>query len=118
MRILFVWTGLTSYMGDCWRELAGRRDVDLKVLVAVEGRNAQQIDFRQDDVLRGKVNGVLLSYGQSDKRLCRYTDGSYYLRRRFPFNLAIRPAKIRKDNPSEGHCPQFIFENASRGCCG
>ena len=53
MRILFVWTGLTSYMGDCWRELAGRRDVDLKVLVAVEGRNAQQIDFRQDDVLRG-----------------------------------------------------------------
>ena len=56
MRILFVWTGLTSYMGDCWRELAGRRDVDLKVLVAVEGRNAQQIDFRQDDVLRGLDN--------------------------------------------------------------
>ena len=53
MKILFVWTGLTSYMGDCWRELAGRKDVDLKVVVAVEARNARQIDFKGSDVLRG-----------------------------------------------------------------
>lgn len=53
MRILFVWTGLTSYMGDCWRELAGRKDIDLKIVIAVESRNARQIDFKRDDVLHG-----------------------------------------------------------------
>ena len=33
MKILFVWTGITSYMADCWRELQARRDIELKVVV-------------------------------------------------------------------------------------
>lgn len=53
MRVLFVWTGLTSYMGDCWRELVKRDSVELKVVIAVEERNARQIDFKENDVLCG-----------------------------------------------------------------
>ena len=33
MKILFVWTGLTSYMADCWRRLRAAADVELKVVV-------------------------------------------------------------------------------------
>ena len=33
MRILFCWTGVTSYMADCWRALQGAADVELKVIV-------------------------------------------------------------------------------------
>lgn len=33
MKILFVWTGITSYMADCWRELKKCPDVELKVIV-------------------------------------------------------------------------------------
>lgn len=53
MKMLFVWTGLTSYMGDCWRELAKRSDVSLKIIVVIEKRNAAQISFQAEDVLRG-----------------------------------------------------------------
>lgn len=33
MKILFVWTGVTSYMADCWRKLAAQEGVELKVVV-------------------------------------------------------------------------------------
>lgn len=33
MKILFVWTGITSYMADCWRELQKRPGVELKIVV-------------------------------------------------------------------------------------
>ena len=33
MKILFVWTGVTSYMADCWRRLAALPGVELKVVV-------------------------------------------------------------------------------------
>ena len=33
MKILFVWSGLSGYMGDCWRELSGKDGVELKVSV-------------------------------------------------------------------------------------
>ena len=33
MNILFVWTGVTSYMADCWRALASRPDVSLKIVI-------------------------------------------------------------------------------------
>lgn len=33
MKILFVWTGITSYMADCWRELRKVDGVELKVVV-------------------------------------------------------------------------------------
>jgi len=51
MKILFVWTGLTSYMGDCWRKLAAEQDVALKVVVAV--REQDGTAFAAADVLRG-----------------------------------------------------------------
>lgn len=33
MKILFVWTGVTSYMADCWRRLQQEPGVELKVVV-------------------------------------------------------------------------------------
>ena len=33
MNILFAWTGVTGYMGDCWRALAAQPGVRLKVMV-------------------------------------------------------------------------------------
>ena len=33
MRILFAWTGVTSYMADCWRRLQSLEGVELKVVV-------------------------------------------------------------------------------------
>lgn len=33
MKILFVWTGITSYMADCWRELKKAPGVELKIVV-------------------------------------------------------------------------------------
>lgn len=33
MKILFCWTGVTSYMADCWRALQAEPDVELKVVV-------------------------------------------------------------------------------------
>lgn len=51
MRILFVWPGLTGYMGDCWRELAGRNDVELRIAVNIEGNQYGQA-FSPADVLR------------------------------------------------------------------
>ena len=33
MKILFAWTGVTSYMADCWRMLQSTEDVELKVVV-------------------------------------------------------------------------------------
>lgn len=35
MRVLFVWSGLSGYMGDCWRELAEMDGVELKVSVDI-----------------------------------------------------------------------------------
>ena len=33
MKILFAWTGVTSYMADCWRRLQSAQGVELKVVV-------------------------------------------------------------------------------------
>lgn len=50
MKILFVWTGVTSYMADCWRELQRLEGVELKVIVEdVESGH----EFNRDSVLRG-----------------------------------------------------------------
>lgn len=50
MKILFVWTGLTSYMGDCWRALAQEAGVELKVVVAVRERDG--VAFKAESVLK------------------------------------------------------------------
>ena len=46
MRILFVWTGVTSYMADCWRELAKMPGVELKVIVE-DVDSGREFDRRQ-----------------------------------------------------------------------
>lgn len=52
MKILFVWSGLTGYMGDCWRALAARPGVELKVVVDT-GESYYGAAFDESDVLRG-----------------------------------------------------------------
>ena len=52
MKVLFVWPGLTGYMGDCWRELASRDGVDLKIAVDLSDKYFGG-SFSADDVLRG-----------------------------------------------------------------
>jgi len=52
MRILFVWTGLTSYMGDCWRRLASEPDVDLRVWIDDSGSVAKAVSFDASQVMR------------------------------------------------------------------
>lgn len=52
MKILFVWPGLTGYMGDCWRELAGRSGVELKVVVDLVDTHFGG-GFKAEDVMRG-----------------------------------------------------------------
>jgi len=52
MKILFVWPGLTGYMGDCWRELVGRSGVELKVAVDL-GDMHYGSGFSAADVMRG-----------------------------------------------------------------
>lgn len=50
MKILFVWTGVTSYMADCWRRLQQEPDIELKVVVeqVTSGR-----EFDAEKVLAG-----------------------------------------------------------------
>ena len=52
MKILFVWTGLTGYMGDCWRELSLVPDIDLRVVIDLE-ETLYGGAFLANDVLRG-----------------------------------------------------------------
>lgn len=52
MNILFVWSGLTGYMGDCWRELASKDGVQLKVAVDLGEKQIGGI-FSADETLRG-----------------------------------------------------------------
>lgn len=52
MKILFVWSGLTGYMGDCWRALAVQDGVELKVSVDL-GEKYFGGGFDADAVLRG-----------------------------------------------------------------
>ena len=49
MRILFVWTGVTSYMADCWRALQRMDGVELKVIVE---QTPSGSDFAAAEVLR------------------------------------------------------------------
>ena len=50
MKILFCWTGVTSYMADCWRALQAQPGVELKVIVetAASGR-----EFAAEETLKG-----------------------------------------------------------------
>ena len=50
MKILFVWTGVTSYMADCWRELSNRDGIELRVVIVLHV-SGSEIDV--GGVLRG-----------------------------------------------------------------
>lgn len=50
MKVLFVWPGLTGYMGDCWRELAKRDGIDLRIVVDLSDKYFGG-NFKPDDVL-------------------------------------------------------------------
>ena len=52
MKILFTWSGLTGYMGDCWRALAKLPGVELKVSVDTAGSLGGGC-FKADDVMYG-----------------------------------------------------------------
>ena len=52
MKILFVWSGLSGYMGDCWRELSRKDGVELKVAVDLGEKHIGGM-FRPDEVMRG-----------------------------------------------------------------
>lgn len=52
LNILFVWTGVTSYMADCWRELASRDGVSLKIVIEEKHAN-RNTSFDNDAVLHG-----------------------------------------------------------------
>lgn len=79
MKILFVWPGVTGYMGDCWRELAAREGVELKVAVDL-GEKYFGGAFKSEEVMRGLDWGdklpeawepeVVFSVGWSNK-MCR-----------------------------------------------
>lgn len=59
MKILFVWTGVTSYMADCWRALAGLPDVELKIVVEPVDSGKE---FDADAVFRG-LDSALVTPG-------------------------------------------------------
>ena len=52
MNILFVWTGITGYTGDCWRALAALPGIRLKVLVEAP-RSVPDAAFDAAHELRG-----------------------------------------------------------------
>ena len=62
MKVLFVWSGLTGYMGDCWRELAGREGVDLKVAVDLSDKYFGG-NFAPQDIMRNLDWGEGLPWG-------------------------------------------------------
>ncbi len=51
MTIIFLWTGATGYMAACWRALASRPGVRLKVFVEVNRGGATA--YRHEEVLHG-----------------------------------------------------------------
>lgn len=51
MKILFAWSGLTGYMGDCWRALSKMPDIDLRIAVDLADRHYGG-NFDAADVMR------------------------------------------------------------------
>ncbi len=50
MNILFSWTGVTSYMADCWRELQSAPGVHLKIIIESAASGS---DFAAAETLKG-----------------------------------------------------------------
>lgn len=67
MNIVFVWTGVTGYMGDCWRALAAVPGVRLKIWVEDDGR-AVDARFDAGHELRGLDCTVVPGCGRDERR--------------------------------------------------
>ena len=65
-KILFVWTGVTSYMADCWRALSRYKDVEVKVIIDRTG-TIGSIAFDETTVLGG-LDYVLVDGRVQDAR--------------------------------------------------
>ena len=57
MNIVFIWTGVTSYMADCWRALSRMPGVRLKIYIQEKAQAGTR--FNQAEVLEG-LDTVLL----------------------------------------------------------
>ena len=51
VNIVFIWTGVTSYMADCWRALSRMPGIRLKIYIQEKSRRSTY--FNTEDVLRG-----------------------------------------------------------------
>lgn len=67
MNILFVWTGVTSYMADCWRALASLPGVSLKIII--EEKKEPGTAFKAEDVLKGLDYKLVYEGGVVDSSL-------------------------------------------------
>lgn len=66
MKLLFVWTGFTSYMGDCWRALAAMPGVELKVLI-VDREGGYGTAFKGEKIMRGLDYEVVRDAGEVER---------------------------------------------------
>ena len=48
MKILFVWTGITPFVGDCWRRLAALPGVELKIVIDAVRDPAKEREILHD----------------------------------------------------------------------
>lgn len=70
-RILFVWTGVTSYMADCWRELAKESGIELKIVID-RANTTKSLAFDEAQVLHG-LDCVLVN-GEAESALATLGD--------------------------------------------
>jgi glycosyltransferase involved in cell wall biosynthesis len=63
-RVVICWTGISGYMGACWRELSGRAGLDVSVIAFGPGTNDPAAPF-SSEAIRG-VQCELLSPEQRD----------------------------------------------------
>ena len=64
--IVFIWTGVTSYMADCWRALAAQPDVRVKIIIE-QRRASRETAFDAATVLRGLDATVVFDDEPLDK---------------------------------------------------
>lgn len=65
MKILFVWTGVTSYMADCWRKLQQMPGVELKVVVELVESGKE---FDREKVLKS-LDTCVVNDWSTDQRI-------------------------------------------------
>ena len=71
MKILFVWTGVTSYMADCWRRLQQEEGIELKIVVELAEIGKE---FDREKVLRG-LDACVVSGAGNGPRSCFFISG-------------------------------------------